>query len=97
VDLEVIPKWHFFAYCTLLGCLKDVPQARLGNEDSQEEDIEPKGNDVLDIHDDSPIIAYLQAGEIPIKLAIKKQDQVVHKAKQFKWESDSLLRMWIYG
>jgi hypothetical protein len=80
-----------------LGCLKDVPQARLGNEDSQEEDIEPKGNDVLDIHDDSPIIAYLQAGEIPIKLAIKKQDQVVHKAKQFKWESDSLLRMWIYG
>ncbi len=71
MDLEVVPKWHVFAYYTLLGCFKDVPQVRLGNGDSQEEDIEPKGNGVLDIHDDSPIIAYLQVGEIPIKLTIK--------------------------
>jgi len=49
-----------------------VPQTRLGNGDSQEEDIEPKGNGALDIHDDSPINAYLQASEISIKLIIKE-------------------------
>jgi hypothetical protein len=74
VDLEVIPKWHFLAHCTLLGCSGDVPQARLGNGDSQEEHTEPKGNGALNIHHDSPIIAYLQASEIPIKLTIKERD-----------------------
>ncbi len=59
VDLEVVPNWYFFAYYTLLGCSRDVPEAKLGNGDSQEEDIEPKGNGALDIQDDSPIIAYL--------------------------------------
>ncbi len=74
-----------------------MPQTRLGNGDSQEEDIEPKGNGALDIHDDSPINAYLQASEISIKLIIKEWDWVVHRAKQFKWEGDSLLWMWING
>jgi hypothetical protein len=51
----------------------DALQARMNNGDSQKEDIEPKGNGALDIHYDSLILAYLQAGEIPIKLAIKHQ------------------------
>jgi len=43
-----------------LGCSRDVPKVRPSNGDSQEEDIEPKGNGVLDTHDDLFVIAYLQ-------------------------------------
>jgi hypothetical protein len=59
--------------------------------------MESKGNGALDIYDDAPIIAYLQIGEIPIKSTPKKNDHVVHRAKRFKWEGNSLLRMWVDG
>jgi hypothetical protein len=34
----------------------------------------------LDIYDDAPIIAYLQASEIPTRLTPKEREHVVHKA-----------------
>jgi hypothetical protein len=37
-------------------------------------------NGALDIHDDSHVIAYLQASEFLIKLTPKEWDWVVHKA-----------------
>jgi hypothetical protein len=43
--------------------------------------MELKGNGTLDIYDHAPIIAYLQAGEVPIGLTPKERDRVVHKAK----------------
>jgi len=44
-----------------------------------------EGNGALDIYDDAPIIAYLQAGEVLIRLTPKERDCVVHRAKWFKW------------
>jgi hypothetical protein len=70
----------------------------MGNGDSQKEDIELEGNGAQDIHDDSWIIAYLQANEILVEMTPKEQNHVVHKAyKQFKWEGNSLLHVWIDG
>ncbi len=54
--------------------------------DLHDVDMELEGNGALDIYDDAPIIAYLQASEISIRLTPKERDRVVHKAKWFKWE-----------
>jgi hypothetical protein len=35
--------------------------------------------------------------EVLIRLTPKENDHVVHRAKQFKWEGNSLLRMWANG
>jgi hypothetical protein len=55
-----------------LGCFGDVLQVGPCNGDSQDEDIEPKGNGALNIHDDSSIIAYSQANEILVGLTPKE-------------------------
>jgi hypothetical protein len=59
--------------------------------------MEQEGNGALNIYDDAPIIAFLQASEIMIGLTPKKRDHVVHKVKLFKWEGNSLLCMWVDG
>ncbi len=41
--------------------------------------IEQKGDGALDLHVDAPIIAYMQACGILVKLTPKERDQVVHK------------------
>ncbi len=65
VDLEVMPRWHAFAYlCTLLGCYGDVPQGNTSGGNSHNDDDEPKGNSALDIHINLHVIAYLHAGEV---------------------------------
>jgi hypothetical protein len=98
VDLEIIPGWHASAYlCTLLGCFGDVLQTSVNDGDPHDVDMESKGNGALDIYDDAPIITYLQVSEIPIGLTPKERDHVVHKAKQFKWEGNSFLWMWVDG
>ncbi len=98
VDLEAIPRWHASTYlCTLLGCYGDVPHTSMDDGDLHDVDMELKGNGALDIYDDAPIIAYLQANEIPIRLTPKVRNRVVHKAKQFKCEGDSFLWMWANG
>jgi len=51
----------------------------------------------LDIHLDLPIMAYLQAGKVPMGLTPKESDGVVHKAKWFQWEGNFLLHVWIDG
>lgn len=63
----------------------------MGNENSHVLDIELKGNRVLNIHEDAIAIIYLQVGEIPIRLIPKERDQIVHRAKWFKWEVNSFL------
>jgi len=65
--------------------------------DPHDVDMELEGNGALDTYDDAPIIAYLQAGEVPIGLTPKERDRVVHRAKWFKWEGNSLLQMWANG
>ncbi len=98
VDLEMVPRWHAYAYlCNLLGCSKDVPQTSEDDGDPHDVDTESKGNSALYTYDDAPIISYLQASEVPIGLTPKESDHVVHRAKRFKWESNSFLRMWVYG
>jgi hypothetical protein len=59
--------------------------------------MESKGSGALDIYDDAHVIAYLQVGEIPIGLKPKERDRVLHRVKRFKWEGNSLLRMWADG
>jgi len=59
--------------------------------DLHDVDMESEGNGALDIYDDALVIAYLQANEIPIILTPKERDRVVHRAKWFKWEGNSLL------
>jgi len=63
-----------------LGCFGDAPQTNMGNEDPHDVNIELKGNGDSNIHEDAPIITYLQACEISIGLAFKECDQVVHRA-----------------
>jgi hypothetical protein len=75
----------------------DVPYTNVDNGDPHDVDMESEGNGALDIYDNVPIIAYLQVGEVPIGLTPKEMDHVVHRAKQFKWEGNSLLWMWAYG
>jgi hypothetical protein len=65
--------------------------------DHHDADMELEGNGALDIYDDAPVIAYLRASEVPIGLTPKEKDSVVHKAKRFKWEGNSLRRMWANG
>jgi hypothetical protein len=65
--------------------------------DPHDLDMESKGNGALDIYDYAPIIAYLQVGEIPIRLTPKERNHVVHRVKRFKWEGDSFLWMWANG
>ncbi len=89
---------HVSTYlCALLGCFKDVFQSNIDSGDSQDDDDEPHDNGALDIHDDALVIAYLQACEIPIGLTPKEYDQIVHKAKRFRWEGNSLLWLWTNG
>jgi hypothetical protein len=59
--------------------------------DPHDVDMELEGNGALDIYGDVHVIAYLQACEIPIRLTPKEREHVVHKAKWFKWEGNSLL------
>jgi len=54
-------------------------------------DMESKVNGALDIYDDASIIAYLQTNGLPIGLTPNERDCVVHRAKRFKWEGNSLL------
>jgi hypothetical protein len=71
IDLEATPRiWHAFAYLrTMLGHSRNVPQSGMDNGDSHyDQDIELEGNGVLDIHEDAPIIAYLQACEVLVGL-----------------------------
>jgi hypothetical protein len=82
VDLEAVLGWHGSTYlCTLLGCYGDVPQTNVNNGDPHDVDMESEANGALDIYDDAPIIAYLQASEIPIGLTPKERDHVVHKGQ----------------
>jgi hypothetical protein len=55
--------------------------------------MELEGNSALDIYDNAPSIAYLQANEVPIALTPKVKDHVVHKVKRFNWEGNSFLQM----
>jgi hypothetical protein len=94
----MVPRWHASAYlCTLLGCYGDVPQTSVDDGDPHDVDMESEGNGALYIYDDALVIAYLQTCEVPIGLTPKESDHVVHRAKRFKWERNSLLRMWVNG
>ncbi len=78
VDLEVILRWHAFAYlCSLLGCYGDVLQTSMGDGDPHDVDMESEDNGALDIYDDAPIITYLQASEVPIWLTTKERDRAL--------------------
>ncbi len=89
VDLEVVPRWHFFAYlCTLSGCYGDVPYISMDDGDPHDVDMELEGNGAVDIYDDALIIAYLQIGEIPIEITPKERDHVVHRTK---WSSGKVI------
>jgi hypothetical protein len=57
----------------------------MNTKDFRGVDIELKGHNALNIHDDALIITYLEIGENLIGLTSKEWDCVVHRAKQFKW------------
>jgi len=98
VDLEIVLRWHAFAYfCTLLGCFGDLYQTSVDDGDSQDADMEVEGNGAWDIYDDAFVIAYLQVGEVLIRLIPKEWDHVVHRAKWLKWEGNSFLWVWVNG
>jgi hypothetical protein len=70
----------------------------MGNEKSCDGDIEQKGDGDLDIHEYAFAIAYLQVGKVSIELTPKEYDYIMHKAiKQFKWEGNSFLWVWMDG
>jgi hypothetical protein len=98
VDLEAVLRWYASTYfCTLLGCFGDVLHSSMDDGDPHDVDMESRGNDALDIYHDAFVIAYLQVGEISIRLSPKEKYCVVHRAKRFKWEGNSLLWMWADG
>jgi hypothetical protein len=81
----------------LIGVFWLAPQTNMDDGDPYDVDMKSKGKGALDIYDDALIIAYLQACESPIGLTPKEKDRVVHRAKWFKWEGNSLLWMWANG
>jgi hypothetical protein len=80
----------FYTPLYLIGVFWLAPQTNMDDGDPCDVDMESKGKGALDIYDDAPIIAYLQACEIPIGLTPKEKDRVAHRAKWFKWEGNSL-------
>ncbi len=72
--------------CTLLGCSRNALHINMSTKDFRGVDIELKGHNALNIHDDAPIITYLQIGENLIRLTSKEWDCVMHRTKQFKLE-----------
>ncbi len=61
MDLEVVPRWHVFAYlCILLGCSRDALHINMGNESSCDANIELKGDVALNINGNASILAYFQ-------------------------------------
>jgi hypothetical protein len=40
---------------------------------------------------------FVSVGEILVILTPKEFDRVVHKGKQFKWEGNSFLKVWMDG
>ncbi len=70
-----------------MECSTDVLQTSMDSEDSHNAEMEPKGNNALDVY----IIAYLQTCEVPMGFTPKQHDYVVHKVKWFKCKSNFLL------
>jgi hypothetical protein len=56
----------------------------MGNKTSHDVNIELKANVVLNIYENKHVFVYLQINEILNRLAPKKFDSIVHKAKQSK-------------
>ncbi len=82
MDLEIVLRWDASTYfCALLGCSRDVPQTSVDDGDSHDVDMELEGNGARDIYDNAFVIAYLQVGEVLIKLTPKERDHVVYRAK----------------
>ncbi len=74
--MEVVLKWHASAYLfALLGCFGTL-QMDTSMGHSHDADIEPNGDDALNVHDDAHVIAYLQMREILCGLTPKKCDWV---------------------
>jgi hypothetical protein len=70
----------------------------MGNGDPFVANIEPKGDCALDIHEEGAhVILYLQVDEVLVGLTPKERDQVLHMVKQFKWEANSFVQVWING
>ncbi len=74
----------FYISLYLIRCSRDVPQTSVDDGDPYDVNMESKGNGALNIYDDAPIIAYLQASEVLIGLTPKEKGHAVHRAKQFK-------------
>jgi hypothetical protein len=52
---------------------RNVPHSGMDNGDSHnDQDIELEGNSALDIHEETPIIAYLQTNEVLVRLTPKE-------------------------
>jgi hypothetical protein len=66
-------------YIPCWGALRMQIDMSIG--DSFSVKIESKGDGALDLHDDAPIITYLQTNELSIGLTPKGQGCVVHRAK----------------
>jgi hypothetical protein len=58
INLEAVLRWRTSTYlCTLLGCSRDVLQINIGNKDSDDVNVEPKGDASLNMHEDVFVIA----------------------------------------
>jgi hypothetical protein len=76
--------------CVLLGCFGDIPQGNTRGGNSHSDDDELEGISALDIHLNLLVMAYLHASEVLVGLTPKEQDRVIHRAKWFRWEGNSL-------
>jgi hypothetical protein len=56
-----------------IGVYGDVPYTSVDDEDPHDVDMKLEGNGALNIYDDTLVIAYLQASEIPIGLTPKER------------------------
>ncbi len=76
-----------------MGCFGVVLQINMGAKDSHDVNIELNGDGPLDISEDAIVITYMQTREVVTRLTPKKCDGVMHRAKRFLWEGDSLLHV----
>jgi hypothetical protein len=85
---------HTYVLCwDILGM---YPKA-VNSGNSHIDNDEPKGNGALDIHLYLPVLAYLHACKISMGLTPKEWDRIIHRAKWFRREGNSLLCVWIDG
>lgn len=91
----MVPGWHASAFLCILAAEGQVGPATGMTIDQVSEDPEASNEQggAKDIHEDSVVLDYLRTGDTATTVTAKERDQILQRAKRFKWEGTHLLRV----